>query len=111
MVDVVQYPDWSCTVVDDGHAAVVRLRGELDLATGDRFREAVYAAIWGGGPVVVDLAQLTFVDSTGLRCLMTVAAGAQQAEVTLEFLPGAATAMRLFEPTRTLEALPFRSAA
>jgi anti-anti-sigma factor len=53
-----------------GGRTVVSLRGELDLATAPAFEEVVNEHLTAGGDVVVDLRELTFMDSTGLRVLV-----------------------------------------
>jgi anti-sigma B factor antagonist len=53
----------------DGHVEL-RLTGELDLGTADRFRVAFDEACERAGTVVVDMANLTFIDSTGLHELI-----------------------------------------
>jgi anti-anti-sigma factor len=45
------------------------VRGELDLATAPEFEAAVGAHLQAGRPVLVDLAELVFLDSTGVRSL------------------------------------------
>jgi anti-sigma B factor antagonist len=46
-------------------------RGELDLATAPELEEQVLAAVRGGGRLVVlDLRELTFMDSTGVRTIV-----------------------------------------
>lgn len=54
-----------------GGAVVVRLAGELDLHNADRVREAVLDGV-GRGPerLVVDLQEVTFIDSTTLGILV-----------------------------------------
>jgi anti-sigma B factor antagonist len=48
--------------------AVIRLRGELDLDTADRFGEATQLVYAAGVPtLLVDLSELDFIDSSGLR--------------------------------------------
>jgi anti-anti-sigma factor len=51
---------------------VLALRGEVDYATVRRFREEVSALLVGGGlrVLVVDLAEVTFLDSTGVGTLV-----------------------------------------
>lgn len=104
-----QPPQLSCTVDDDGVATIVRPRGELDLATVDEFRATVDAALAEGVHVVIDLAHLTFIDSTGLQCLLAITRRARRAAVGLELLPGRTLVMRLFAMTDTLAVLPFRT--
>jgi anti-anti-sigma factor len=55
-------------------------RGELDLATAPELEEKVLGAVREGGRIVVlDLRELTFMDSTGVR---TIVAAHQVAEET-----------------------------
>lgn len=51
--------------------AIIRLRGELDMDTAERFGEATRLAYGAGVPtVLVDLSELDFIDSSGLRELV-----------------------------------------
>ena len=51
--------------------AVIRLRGELDMDTAERFSEATRVAFAAGVPtVLIDLSGLDFIDSSGLRELV-----------------------------------------
>ncbi|RZU23874.1 STAS domain-containing protein [Streptomyces sp. BK239] len=51
---------------------VVSPRGEIDHDTGRLFRAALEATDgWGGGRMVVDLSEVTFMDSTGVNVLVT----------------------------------------
>jgi anti-anti-sigma factor len=60
------------SMVDDGGRALLRVEGELDCATAPEL-EAVIARLWSGRiptRVVVDAADLTFVDVAGIRPLL-----------------------------------------
>src|SRR6187200_2664287 len=50
----------------------LRLIGELDMATVNHLETAL-EAVSHNGPVTLDLAQLTFIDSTGLHAIMAFA--------------------------------------
>lgn len=71
-------PALRVSVVRTGGTAVVTLRGELDLATGDALR-ARLAEVTGTAPpparLVLDVAGLAFVDAAGIAVLL----GAQRA--------------------------------
>ena len=55
----------------DGATATVRLRGEVDVLTVDRVRGALVEALQTRpAEIVVDLAELVFIDSTGLGALI-----------------------------------------
>jgi anti-sigma B factor antagonist len=52
-----------------GPATILQFAGELDLAHSDEATAAIRAAEVGGGLIVVDLTEVTFLDSTGLGVL------------------------------------------
>jgi RNA polymerase sigma-B factor len=78
-----------------GTAAVVRARGEVDLATGDRFDTALTEALdstGGRGELVVDVRDLAFVDVGAVRSLARVAGLATERGVPMRLLAGPALA-------------------
>jgi anti-anti-sigma factor len=77
----------SSSLVDG--AVRVSLRGELDLASARQMEER-FTSIDEQGPsrVVVDLAGLAFMDSSGLRALLLVDARAREHGYELVLLPG-----------------------
>lgn len=66
-------------VREQGEARLVRLYGELDVATAPTF-DARLASVLDShaGPVVVDLAPLSFLDSKGLACFLRAGARAPE---------------------------------
>lgn len=52
---------------DEQGATRLRLRGELDLATVDKLRIAVQEGLGSSRHLVIDLSDLAFIDSSGLR--------------------------------------------
>jgi anti-anti-sigma factor len=55
----------------DGDAAIVRIEGEVEFATAPRLRATLLdLAQEGASPVVLDLAEVTFVDSAGISLLI-----------------------------------------
>ncbi|MEA2252853.1 MAG: hypothetical protein QOI62_2433 [Solirubrobacteraceae bacterium] len=60
---------------DDGRVVVVP-RGELDLATAPELETVLRERLEAGQDVVVDLRELAFMDSTGLRVLVSAHARA-----------------------------------
>jgi anti-sigma B factor antagonist len=61
---------------EDDRRVVFAPRGELDLATAPDFEAAIADALDGGKPVVIDLRELEFMDSSGVRVLITAHARA-----------------------------------
>lgn len=71
-------------VVERGQVAVVRLQGELDMATAPLLDDTLTSVLGDGAvEVVVDLASLTFLDSTGISVLL--GAGQRAGEVGTRF--------------------------
>ncbi len=75
--------------------SVVSVRGEMDLHTAPRFQYAVERAVEneGVGAVVVDLGDVTFMDSTALSALMR----------SKETLGQQGVSLRLAAPSRAVE--------
>jgi anti-sigma B factor antagonist len=85
--------------------------GELDLATIPELRGQVEELIAVGFEhVVIDLRGLSFMDVSGLRLLLCLAAEAQSGGWTLSMIQGGVAVRRVFELTGTLARLPFVSA-
>ena len=61
------------------HRVVVHLQGELDMATADHLRQVLDATMTDDtADVVIDLADLTFIDSTGIRVLLSASRRARR---------------------------------
>lgn len=64
-------PQFDLSATTDGEWAVVALSGEVDLATGPAVRACLHELVGGGARhVVVDLRQVSFLDSIGLGVLV-----------------------------------------
>jgi anti-sigma B factor antagonist len=78
---------------------VIRLRGEVDLSTATEFFDALVVGIGEGGSVTLELSGVTFMDSTGIKALIS-ATHHLDPDVEL-VLRGAPPALqRLFDLTR-----------
>jgi len=97
------WDDFSIVVSTDGGDATIVVAGELDLASvplfqralGDRFERQV----------TVDLAGITFIDSTGLRALVTARNDLLERDQQLVVGPCSPAASRVFALTGLGEAL------
>lgn len=93
------------TEVADGLVRVA-LRGELDLSTVNKVEEELQALEADGAPLIVlDLSSLSFLDSTGLRCLVTADQRAREAGRRLVLVRGPDAVQRVFTITRLEERL------
>jgi anti-anti-sigma factor len=85
---------------------VIRLRGELDIESTPDLERVLLRTRPAGQRVVLDLTELKFMDSTGLRVLLRARAAADQGrwEINLRNVPP--TIRRLFDMTGVQAALP-----
>jgi anti-anti-sigma factor len=86
---------------EDG-SVVLRLHGELDMATAPQVDAAVRDAL-AQGDVVVDLSALDFLDSTGLRTMIVAREEAARAGRRLALVPGIDNVQRVFKLTGLLD--------
>ncbi len=85
-----------------GGVTVVVLEGELDLAAVPELREQLTEAARGADRgVVLDMAEVTFVDSSALRELLRAHSGLRDAGRELVLAGVGPAVARLFELTRT----------
>lgn len=67
-------------VREEGPAVVVRLSGEIDLDVAEEFRGGLLTAAESGPNVVVDVTEVTFMDSSGLSALIRASRDIQARE-------------------------------
>ncbi len=92
--------------------ARVTLRGELDLAAAEAFKQVVQAEIDAGHEVLLDVAGVEFIDSTGLAAIISVWSAARSAGLGFALRDQLSPQVhRLFEMTEMLRTLPFEAAA
>jgi anti-anti-sigma factor len=86
---------------DDDGVAVVALNGEFDLAGVERF-DAELRRLEAASPgvLVVDLTDLQFMDSSGLRALVMADQRARRTQRRLAIVPGPPAVRRVFEITQ-----------
>lgn len=97
-------PRFEVTAAEDPETGgtLLRVSGELDLVSEPQFEDALAKA--AGRPVRVDLTDLGFMDSTGLRALLGASRTYADLKLTGDLQPAVE---RLLELTQTLEILPF----
>jgi anti-sigma B factor antagonist len=89
-----------------GDGTVVSLSGDLDLSTAKRAEQAIEDAEKASPPLlVIDLRGLSFMDSTGLRVVVSADKRATRSNRRLVIVQGPAAVRRVFEITRLDERL------
>lgn len=92
--------------MQDGDTAIVELHGELDLASSPAFSaqlEQTEAA--APSTIVIDLSELAFMDSTGLRSILMARERCDEQGRRFAVVPGGRQVARLLEIARVDEHL------
>lgn len=97
-------------VRDRAQALVVTVAGEIDRSTVERVRTAVDAGLdqlHAGAILIVDLTNVTFLESAGLQALVDVTETAQERSASLRIVVGHTRAVvRTIQLTGLTEVLP-----
>ena len=89
----------------DSDSVTITVAGEVDLSTAKKLDAAIRAAFETEiGQIVVDLSDLSFLDSVGLNVLLQASARSRQNNKALSFIPSKHEAViNLFALTETAE--------
>jgi anti-sigma B factor antagonist len=90
-----EWREFRCEVVPERETVRVRLVGELDLATADEVAAAVEETR-GFGRLVVDLSEVTFLDSSGIRAILQAQQTADRDGMAFAVVPGPRAVQRAF---------------
>lgn len=98
-----------CAVARDGTAVRITVEGELDLASAGAVEELLRAPLEDGVERrILDLSGLTFMDSTGLRAILTAhGAARREGRSALQIVPGPPAVQRIFEICGVKDGLHF----
>jgi anti-anti-sigma factor len=96
------------TVNHHGTTATLELVGELDVAQEKPALQALKEVLDSHPEcVVLDLSQLSFIDSTGIGIVIGLKKSAERDGVRLVICPGPLAVQRVFELTGLMSSLPF----
>jgi anti-anti-sigma factor len=85
---------------------VIAFAGELDLANADTAESALESSLANGAPVIVDMRELEFIDSTGIALLVSTLSRNEDG-TRVSFIPSDFPAVtRVLELTGLAERLP-----
>ena len=92
-------------------ATVVALTGELDFGTVAQVQQRLAELRDARTPVVLDLDGLTFMDSTGIRLVLTACEDARDAAWSFAVTRGSERVRRVLEAAQVIDRLPYHDAA
>ncbi len=95
----------SSLVTEDGEAATLALTGELDLDSTPAIEVALAEALGHYSRIVLDLDELTFMDSTGIAALVRIKRESERRGVEVTVRLGRSPARRVLDLVRVSEYL------
>lgn len=98
MKEVAQNESVRVLLADDGTISVI---GEVDLAGGPLLDQVIAAREAAGDDVVLEMSEVTFVDSSGLRSLIAASQRATAAGRRVRLVAPSAVLVRLLDITAT----------
>lgn len=105
------FQPFSVRVTPERDLVRVTPAGELDLATvGELDRQLRELVDAGFRRLILDLRRLDFMDSTGLRLILTLDAASREDGLDFALIGGGYAIQRVFEVSGVLDRLPFRPA-
>jgi anti-sigma B factor antagonist len=101
---------FAISVARDGDETAIAVTGEIDLASSERVDHEVRTVrAEGAVRIVLDLHEVDFIDSTGLRVLLSLRNDAVRSGYRFELVPPGRAARRIFGITGTRGLFDWRS--
>jgi anti-sigma B factor antagonist len=89
-----------CEVYKAGEKSVVRLGGDIDMHASPAARRAILQCIRDGRPVIVDLAAVTYIDSSGIATLVEGLQAAKARRLEFGLFGASPAALRVLKLAR-----------
>ena len=103
----VETKPFHCRVDRDGDGVRITLEGELDLASAPEVQAALRDRGDDGAPRVLDLRGLTFMDSSGLRTILSAHNASRREGWALQIVAGPPSVQRVFDICGVTDGLRF----
>src|SRR5919204_6378012 len=102
--------DLDVETTQQGEASILTLRGEIDVYTAPRLRQAIVDLVDGGAKrIVVDMERVDFLDSTGLGVLVEGLKRVKTREGTLSIVATQDKILKIFDITGLNKAFPIHA--
>jgi anti-sigma B factor antagonist len=98
--------DFDVSLLRQDRCTVVRVRGEIDVVSRERFEETMTEVLDAGGPMVIDMRQVTFCDSTGLNSIVSAHRRALELGTAIALVALPPRVRRVFRITAVDEFIP-----
>ena len=87
-------------IKEQGGAQVVALEGEVDLQTSPKVREVLQDCLGKGAAIVVDLANVTYIDSSGVASLVETVQAARGKKIDFKLAAVSEASLRVLKLAR-----------
>ncbi|TDD89938.1 STAS domain-containing protein [Actinomadura rubrisoli] len=91
--------DFDISLLRDDRCTVVRVQGDIDVVSRARFEGTLFDVVDTGGPMVVDMRQVTFCDSSGLNAIVAANRRAMERGVCIALIALPPRVQRVFRIT------------
>ncbi|WP_131741043.1 STAS domain-containing protein [Actinomadura roseirufa] len=91
--------DFDIHLIRDDRYTLVRVQGDIDVVSRTRFEETLLTVVDAGAPLVVDMREVTFCDSTGLNAIVAAHRRALEREAPVALAAIPPRVMRVFTIT------------
>ena len=89
-----------CEIRDEGPVAVVALSGDVDLETSPRLRKALLDCVGARRGVLVDMAGVSYIDSSGVASLVEAFQSARKSKTPFALVSVSPAALRVLQLAR-----------
>jgi anti-sigma B factor antagonist len=89
-----------CNLKSEAGFDLLELGGEVDLHFSPKLRETVLASLKGGKPLLIDMAKVSYIDSSGIASLVEGFQAAKTGKLQYGLLNISKTAMQVLTLTR-----------
>jgi anti-sigma B factor antagonist len=94
-------------VSESGSRMTVHLAGELDITSAPALETVLRGIVRDASAIILDLEELTFIDSTGVACILSCQESCRRFHTDFLLTPRNSRAKRLLALTGLLDRLPF----
>jgi anti-sigma B factor antagonist len=89
-----------CSIKSEGGYDLLSVSGEVDLQYSPQLREKILASLKAGNPLLIDLAGVSYIDSSGIASLVEGFQTAKSAKLEYGLMNLSKTAMQVLALTR-----------
>ena len=96
------------TPIGDHRATLIAVDGELDMSSCGQLKPAADEVVFGRRPLILDVSQCTFIDSSGLRLILQIANDLTDDEepMPMGIVAGESKTRRMFSITAIDQKIP-----